>query len=177
MISKLPLCCFAILLAVSLAVVPAQSQVKEQAQPTLPPARKIPGITSPDSIPHGCVECHVNHPEMNLDVRFSTLIARWTEKVEPEILAKAQASAPEGMVLKGKHPKASGSYNNVPAQCLVCHAKDSKRAPPFARMIHMLHLTGGGENHFLTIYQGECTYCHKLDMSTGRWTLPNAPEK
>lgn len=177
MIRKLMLCCLAILLATSLTAVAAQSQVNQPAQPTLPPARKIPGITAPDSVPHACVNCHINYPEMNLDARFSTQMARWSEKVEPTLLAKAQASAPQGMILKGKHPKTTGGFNNIPAQCLVCHGKDSRRAPPFARMLHLIHLTGGEENHFLTIYQGECTHCHKLDMSTGRWTLPSAPEK
>ncbi|HEY4956131.1 MAG TPA: hypothetical protein VII02_14730, partial [Gemmatimonadaceae bacterium] len=90
---------------------------------------------------------------------------------------KAQASAPTGVILQGKHPRTKGAFNNIPAQCLVCHRKDSRRAPPFARMLHMIHLTGGDENHFLTIYQGECTGCHKLDLSTGRWTIPSAPEK
>ncbi len=174
---KLTLCCFAILLALSLTAVAARSQAKEQAKPALPPARRIPGITAPDSTPHACVGCHINYPEMKLDARCSTQMAQWNEKVEPGLLAKAQASAPTGVILQGKHPRTKGAFNNIPAQCLVCHGKDSRRAPPFARMLHMIHLTGGDENHFLTIYQGECTGCHKLDLSTGRWTIPSAPEK
>jgi hypothetical protein len=177
MIRNLTLCCFAILLATSLTAATAESQEKEQAKPALPPVRMIPGITAADSTPHACVDCHINYPEMKLDARFSTQMARWNERVEPGLLAKARASAPAGMILKGKHPRTTGAFNNIPAQCLVCHGKDSRRAPPFARMLHMIHLTGGDENHFLTIYQGECTHCHKLDPSTGRWSIPSAAEK
>ena len=176
--SKKPmLCCFGILLAVSLTAVLAQGQAKEQPKQALPPARKIPGITAPDPHPHACVDCHINYPEMNLDARFSTQMAQWNEKVEPGLLAKAQASAPEGMILQGRHPNVPGVFYDIPASCLVCHRKDSPVSPPFAQMIHSIHLTGGNENHFLTIYQGECTHCHKLDLSTGRWTIPSAPEK
>lgn len=164
-------CCFAMLLAVSLMSSPAHSQ-----QP-LPPARKIPGINAPDENPHACVDCHINHPEMNLDARFSTQLVQWGEKVEPGLLAKAQASAPKGLILRGRHPRTTNAVNNIPASCLVCHKKDSKTSPPFAQMIHTIHLTGGEENHFLTIFQGECTYCHKLDMKSGQWTIPNGAEK
>ncbi len=142
----------------------------------LPPPRNIPGITSEDNFPNACVDCHLNYTEMNMDTRFSTLIKLWNEKVDSALLAKAQASAPEGLVLKGKHPNSPKSFNNVPQECLTCHKKDTKIAPPFAGMIHKIHLTGGEQNHFLTIFQGECTYCHKLNSTTGRWTIPSGPE-
>jgi hypothetical protein len=165
------------LLCASFATPPAQAQPQGHAMQTPPPLRKIPGITAPDRYPQGCVDCHINNAEMKLDTRFSTLMNRWSEKVEPGLLAKAQASAPKEMILRGKHPKATSALKDVPAKCLVCHGKTSKIAPPFANMIHTIHLTGGGRNHFLTVFQGECTYCHKLDSSSGHWTLPSAPEK
>lgn len=155
----------------------AQDQPKDLAPPQLPPARKIPGITVADDHPLGCVECHVNYAEMNLDVRFSTLVRQWNEAVDPSLLAKAQASAPRGVILRGRHPVMKSGFDNVPAKCLTCHGRESKKAPPFARMLHMIHLTGGEANHFLTMYQGECTYCHKLDAKTGQWAVPSAPEK
>lgn len=155
----------------------AQEQPKEAGPPQAPPARKIPGITVADDHPLACVECHVNYPGMNLDVRFSTLIRRWNDTVDPALLAKAQASAPAGMNLRGKHPALTSGFDNIPAKCLTCHGRESKQAPPFTRMTHMIHLTGGDANHFLTLYQGECTYCHKLDVTTGQWAIPSAPEK
>jgi cytochrome c553 len=170
--------CSVVLLAASLMAVSAQGQEKQQPKETLPPARMIPGITAPDDNAHACVDCHVNMPERNMDARFSTLLMQWSETVEPGLLAKAQASAPEGVKLVGKHPKVIAStLSSIPAGCMVCHKKDSNRAPPFARMMHRIHLTGGPENHFLTIFQGECTYCHKLDAVTGQWSIPSGPEK
>jgi len=44
-------------------------------------------------------------------------------------------------------------------------------------MLHALHLTGGKDNHFLTIFQGGCTNCHKFDAASARWTVPSGPEK
>ena len=44
-------------------------------------------------------------------------------------------------------------------------------------MIHEIHLTGGDTNHFLTMFQGECTLCHKLDAKSGAWAIPSGPER
>ena len=169
MMRKVTLCCFALLMNASFTSITAQDQAKE--------ARKIPGVTAPDLFPNSCIDCHVNHTDIKVDARFSTQIARWNEKVEPELLAKAQAAAPEGMTLKGKHPKMGVKFDNIPAGCINCHNRDSEGAPPFSRMMHLIHLTGGDKNPFLTEYHGECTNCHKLNLTTGRWAFPSGPEK
>lgn len=145
--------------------------------PAPPPARKIPGINVTDQFPRGCVDCHVNRPGIGLDVRLSTLMARWNDKVEPALLAKAQAAAPPDLTLKGKHPAVARALADIPAGCLACHARASKVAPPFAQMVHSIHLTGGEENHFMTLFQGECTHCHKLDAASGRWFLVSGAER
>ncbi len=150
---------------------------QEPAAQAPPPARKIAGITAADPFPHACADCHIHYVNEKLDARFSTLLMQWSEKVEPGLLAKAQASSPEGLVLLGKHPKVTDIFQNIPANCLACHSKDSKISPPFANLIHNIHLTGGEENHFLTLMQGECTYCHKLDLKTGHWSIPSGPER
>jgi hypothetical protein len=155
----------------------AQAPGSEPGAPPLPPARSIPAINAEDRFPRGCVDCHIYQPDMNLDVRLSTLLRQWSEKVEPALLAKAQAAAPQGLVLKGRHPDAPGALKNIPASCLTCHSKASKTAPPFSRMLHNTHLTGGGNNHFMTLFQGECTHCHKLDAATGGWLLPSGAER
>ncbi len=175
MVKKLVL--FGIALPILFSIFQAQGQDEKQTAPAPPPARKIPGINIEDPYPHGCVDCHINYVEMNLDTRFSTLLKLWSEKAEPKLVAKAQASAPKGLTLKGKHPKAVAALKDIPAGCIICHGKESSTAPPFANMIHNIHLTGGEENHFLTMFQGECTYCHKLDLATGHWAMPSAPEK
>jgi hypothetical protein len=165
-----------IALSISSAIFSATAQEKEKSAQALPSARKIPGITTQDAFPRGCVDCHTNHPELNLDARFSTLMKEWNIKVEPGLLAKAQAAAPKGVTLKGKHPAVAYALKNIPEGCLTCHSKKSTQAPPFAQMLHKIHLTGGEENHFLTMYQGECTHCHKLNSSTGQWSLASSPE-
>lgn len=161
----------------SFVVASAQDKQEGQTMPPPPPARKVPAINADDQFPRACVDCHLNYTDMNMDTRISTLMAQWTNEVEPRLLAKAQASAPEGMKLTGKHPAVADAGKNVPKTCLTCHARGSKIAPPFAGMLHAIHLTGGGENHFMTLFQGECTHCHKLNLETGQWKIPSGGEK
>ena len=138
-----------------------------------PAARRIPGITAKDVYPRACVDCHVKGPEM--PAPLSLTIKQWSTKVESSLLAKAQSAAPKGVTLKGKHFGAP--VKDVPASCLKCHANGSKVAPPFATMMHAIHLTGGEANPFLTTFQGECTHCHKLNAKNGEWSIPSGPEK
>lgn len=166
-----------IMLGMAWAALMVTPQAQEQAGQAPPPARKIPGITVADPFPNACVDCHIHYVDMKLDTRFRTLMHQWNEQVEPKLLAKAQASAPNGIILKGKHPKMTDLFKDIPAKCLVCHGKGSTISPPFANLIHNIHLVGGEQNHFLTMFQGECTYCHKLDQTTGHWTIPSAAEK
>jgi hypothetical protein len=159
-------------IAVSVAAQPPQGS------PPMPPARKIPGITAPDTHPAGCVDCHINYVDMKLDARFSTLMKGWTAGVPPVLVSHAKNAAPAGLAISGKHPAIpAGSFKNIPGSCMACHGKASKLAPPFARMIHGIHLTGGDQNPFLTMFQGECTLCHKLNATSGSWTIPSGPEK
>ncbi len=71
----------------------------------------------------------------------------------------------------------SDALADVPRSCLECHGRDAREAPAFARLVHRIHLTGGERNHYLTLFQGECTHCHKLDATTGAWSLPSGAEK
>jgi len=158
------------------ALVAAQSDEPQGGPPPPPPMRAIPGLTADDPHPNACVDCHVVMTEPPMDVRLSTQMAQWNEKVEPRVLAAAKAAAVDPEKITGKHPKAAGALKNIPAGCLVCHGKDSKNAPPFARMIHLIHLTGGDANPYMTFYQGDCTHCHKLDTATGAWRIPSGPE-
>jgi hypothetical protein len=160
------------------AAAPAASPAaaKAPASAATPAVRKIPGINVADPYPKACVDCHVNRPSM--DARLGTQMQQWMAgKVNPALLATVQGSAPAGLKLKGKHPDAADALDDVPAACAECHSDDSKKAPPLAGMVHRIHLTGGDKNHFMTEFQGECTYCHKLDAATGAWTVPSGPEK
>lgn len=141
------------------------------------PLRQIPGLTAPDGFPRGCVDCHVVLPERNMDVRISTLMRRWQTEVEPALLERVRAFSPAGMRLKGRHPELEAATADIPGTCLDCHSPTSKSAPPFARLLHGLHLVGGESNHFITQFQGDCTYCHKLNAATGEWSLGGGSEE
>jgi len=156
----------------AIPLVPADGEAQE---PPARPARAIPGITAADSFPNGCVSCHVVLPNGH-DVRISTLMQQWTEGVDTALLAMAEAVSRPGVTLAGRHPRASASIRNIPAGCLSCHGRTSSDAPPFARLLHRIHLGGGPQSIYLTAFQGECTYCHKLDLATGTWSIPSGPE-
>jgi len=141
-----------------------------------PAARDIPGIIGEDPFPLGCVSCHINMPDKNKDARISTLMKQLTEQVAPGLLEKAQAASPSGISLKGKHPVSENALANIPASCLECHGRSTQNAPFFAQMLHLIHLTGGSGNHFVSLFQGECTYCHKLDAQSGVWSIPSGRE-
>lgn len=140
-----------------------------------PPVRKIPGITADDPFPQACVSCHVVLPD-GKDVRLSTMLKAWTEGVDSSLLARAQSTARAGVTLDGKHPQ-SATATDVPAGCMRCHRPNALMAPPFGPLMHSIHLTGGDKNPFLTVYQGDCTNCHKLDRTTWTWSIPSGNEK
>lgn len=144
---------------------------------TLPPPRQVPALNAPDTHPNACVDCHIVYKGGGLDTRLSVLLSNWTAgTVEPGLLAKGQASAPAGVRLQGRHPKAGDATQDIPAACLDCHGAVSTKAPPFARLMHLIHLTGGAQSPYMTVFQGECTYCHKLDAQTGAWSVPSSAE-
>jgi hypothetical protein len=133
------------------------------------PTRAIPGINAKDVYPAGCVDCHVK------EMRISTLLARWNGTVDAKKLATMQAFVPNGMTLKGKHPTVA--TKDIPASCLKCHGATSKVIPPFAPLLHGVHLAKGDQSEFVKQFQGECTHCHKLNKATGTWSLSSGAEK
>jgi len=164
--------CAGIAAVVSLTTVAAQVPAPKVTQS----ARQIPGITTKDAFPNGCVDCHTSTARGG-DTRMSTLMATWTTAVEPALVARAKASAADPAKVKGKHPTVPRPGANVPQACMAaCHRKGSTLAPAFSTLMHNLHLTGA-QNQFLVLYQGECTHCHKLDPKTGAWRMPSGAEK
>jgi hypothetical protein len=70
---------------------------------------------------------------MKMDARLSVLLSGWTHEVDPKLMAKVRASAPESMKLSGKHPEVATAAENIPANCLMCHGRTSRRprrSPP-----------------------------------------------
>lgn len=160
------------LLAVMSLGVPCAGTAQEPQELPMP---AVPGITAADDFPGACVSCHVVLPD-GMDVRLSTLMQGWQVEVDSILLAKAQTAAPAGLTLAGKHPEATKSLQSIPGGCLTCHGGNATLAPPFNRLMHLIHLVGGEANHFMTMFQGECTYCHKLDSGSGAWSIPTGPE-
>lgn len=138
--------------------------------------RPIPGVTAPDPFPNACIDCHAVYPDRDLDVRISTLLSRWREGVEPRMLMLAQGLGPVDLRLQGRHPDAAEALASIPDACASCHERQPQRAPPFAPLLHAIHFTGGLQNHFISNFNGECTFCHKLNAETGRWSIPSLPE-
>jgi hypothetical protein len=136
------------------------------------------GLAAVDPYPNGCVSCHVLDKGSGADERLSVALTAWTAgKIEPGLLAKSKAAAPAGLTLKGKHPAAEDSLEDIPGACLDCHDAGSKKAPPFVRLLHLVHLTGGVNNAYVTKFKSDCMHCHKLNTQTGEWSMPSAPEK
>jgi hypothetical protein len=156
---------------------PAVTAEANQDVKSAPKLSDIPGITTPDRTPNACVNCHKNYPEMKKDFRLTVILAEWRNGTDPDILEKARACAPEGVTLKGKHPDVSSLIKIIPNDCLMCHSRNSSSAPPFAKLLHAIHLTGGEKNGFLARANGTCTSCHKLDQKTGTWGLGSGEEK
>jgi formate-dependent nitrite reductase cytochrome c552 subunit len=135
-------------------------------------------VAAVDPYPTGCVSCHVVDKAKGADHRLSVALGKWSAgKVDAGLLAKAKASAPAGLALKGKHPSAADSLEDIPSGCLDCHSTDSKKAPPFSRLLHLVHLTGGATNTYVTTFKSDCMNCHKLSTQTGEWSMPSGPEK
>jgi len=149
--------------------------VARAQEPPLQAPRAIPGINAPDPFPQACVSCHVILPD-GRDVRISTLLQGWVAGADSALLSMARSAAPSGVAVTGKHPPVGPMIASVPADCLTCHGRDATQAPPFGRLLHLVHLTGASGSLFLSLFQGECTLCHKLDPASGSWSIPSAPE-
>src|SRR6476661_277361 len=107
-------------------------------------ARKIPGITTKDAFPRGCVDCHTGRAGI-APAPLSTIMKDWGAKIDGKRLARLQTFVPKSLMLKGKHPGVA-AIKDVPAACIKCHTSMSKLAPPLAPLMHGIHLTGGDAN-------------------------------
>jgi len=151
------------------------STAPKAADPTVP---EISGLTAEDRFPGGCVDCHVNMPEANMDVRISTQMNQWYRQVDQKLLATIRAVIPDHIELLGRHPRIpTESFRDIPTSCMTCHGNSASNAPRMGPMMHVIHLIGRQENHFLTLFKGECTHCHKFNRKTGVWSMPSGPEK
>jgi hypothetical protein len=109
----------------------------------------LPGITSKDAYPNGCVDCHIDQGGKD-----SRVIAE---------LAKISG-----------HPKVDKIVKTVPKDCLLCH-KAGPKPPVFSQAMHKVHFQDPSTNAFVTQYKGTCLNCHSLDLATGVMGVKSGP--
>ena len=155
------------------------AQEKAAAPAKAAPAKAAPAKVAPtvvvaaaseDKVPNGCVDCHTGETDL------LKVLAPFKTAVPPAYTELAKKAAPEGMVLKGKHPDVAAK-KNVPQDCLTCHKADSKMAPSLARLAHLVHLAGGEKSAAFTKAGGSCVSCHKLSADTGTMMLKMPTKK
>lgn len=125
----------------------------------------IPGVTAEDTHPNGCVDCHRKAGE-DQDYRLSTAIAEWASEGAPEELIEWSEAAWPNASLSGQHPGVSGfvASQTLPDSCYNCHGEGS--GMPLKPLLHTVHFAGGGDNHFVSGYDGRCLHCHAMNTDT-----------
>ena len=110
----------------------------------------LPGLTSTDDNPKGCVDCHANVG--GKDRRLNTVVAG----------------------IKG-HPNIAKVVKNLPKDCGMCH-KEGSKVPALGVVLHKAHYgPDPAKSAFVATYQGACLNCHKLDVAAGAMTLKSGP--
>ena len=159
-------------LALWLVVVGITSANQDRTAAGAASVRSIPGLTGPDTHPEACVSCHIEMNDIGLDARLSTTLGAWEHEVPDNVLEIAKDLSGSPDILRGKHPALALPLEDVPSSCIDCHAVASP-APPLGPLIHLIHYQGGESNHFLSVFGGECSLCHKMDWDTGTWRIPD----
>jgi hypothetical protein len=111
----------------------------------------LPGITTKDANPNGCVDCHIDQGG-GKDYRVIAELAK----------------------ISG-HPKVDKIVKVVPKDCLICH-KAGPKPPVFSQAMHRVHFEKPTENAFVTAYKGACLNCHTLDLATGVMSVKSGPK-
>ena len=143
----------------------------------------IPGVTAEDTHPNGCVDCHRLAGE-GRDYRLSTAIQEWSDAGAPDELVEWSQAAWPNASLDGQHPGVGGfvASQTLPDGCYNCHGEGS--GMPLEPMLHTVHFAGGGENHFVSGYDGRCLQCHTMNTDiafpyppTGNVTIKSGKEQ
>ena len=110
----------------------------------------LPGITTKDAFPKGCVSCHVK--ASGGDLRLNVGLKK----------------------VKG-HPDVAGMVKTVPKDCGMCH-KAGPTPAPLKTALHKAHYGKKGASLFVKKYQGSCLSCHSLNTKTGAMTTKSGPK-
>jgi hypothetical protein len=106
----------------------------------------LPGITSTDDHPNGCIDCHRKASE-DRDYRLHIELKN----------------------LEG-HPDITNIVSTLPEGCLMCH-KEGSKAGAMGLITHKFHYEHPAENHFVESYQGACLHCHVIDTNTWQMSI------
>lgn len=108
----------------------------------------LPGLTSVDDHPRGCVDCHIDAGE-GRDYRLNRTVN----------------------AIKN-HPSITNAFRNanIPDSCIMCHKEGSKLGS-LGKNLHRAHYANLLKSPFVSSYQGSCLNCHRLDLSTGAMAL------
>lgn len=112
-------------------------------------AANLPGITTKDPYPMGCVSCHLN--EKGQDRRVATWLMQQVKT----------------------HPNVK-SLKTIPDDCMVCHVQGGTAAP-MNTVMHKSHYINLGKNGFVQFYGGLCLSCHALNQSTWATVVKSGP--
>ena len=109
-------------------------------------ALALPGASSADDYPQGCVSCHVEKPGAT-DLRLNTLLRAI-----------------------GHHY--IRTVEEVPGDCYRCHQPYEDRdylpfSPSLGDLLHAIHYQVPDGNTFVSQYGGDCQGCHVMDAEEG----------
>lgn len=170
------MCSFVALMLIFLSMSPVLSVAEGMKTMENISSSPSPDLDPGDHFPRGCVDCHVVLPADQRDVRLSTIMKKLSEQVDQRLMDRVANLVQGKSTLKGQHPTLRDSSLNIPADCLNCHRTGSNVAPSFADMMHVIHLSGGNDNHYLSLFQGNCRLCHKFNPQSGTFMVPSYTE-
>lgn len=136
--------------AAAVAIVAAYAG-PNQGEAAKAPQADLPGITTEDKFPKGCVDCHIKLPD-GQDVRLSAVMK--TIKDHPDL----------------------AMIKNAPTDCKMCHKPTGGMAPGLNTILHKYHYAKKGESKFVQMFQGNCLSCHAVDLKTGKMTIKAGPK-
>jgi len=115
------------------------------------PGAGLPGITTKDAFPKGCVSCHIQKSPLG-DRRLNKDL----KKIK-------------------RHPDVTAMVKNVPKDCGMCH-KAGPTPAPLKSALHKAHYGKKAASLFVKKFQGSCLNCHALNTKTGAMTTKSGPK-
>lgn len=107
----------------------------------------LPGLTSADEFPNGCVDCHKKDSSARA---INVILADLDD-----------------------HPNVAAMMKTIPDSCNMCH-KEGGSAEPLQS--HKIHYEDPHSNKFVVEFDGSCLHCHRLNISDNSMALKSGPK-